>query len=68
MIIEIKKQILNLRGKKIKLLVDVGRNKLEEYYGYVESAYQNIWTFKTETELKSFSYKDILINNVVISS
>lgn len=65
---EIKNMVSSLKGKKVKLLVDVGRNKLEEYEGVVENTYNNIWTFKTESDTKSFSYSDILIKNVIISS
>lgn len=68
MINEIKKNIALLKGKKIKVYVDVGRNKSEMYEGIVLNTYQNIWTLKTKTDVKSFGYKDILINNVVISS
>ena len=68
MISDIKKKIESLRGKKIKVLVDVGRNKSEIYEGFVLDTYKNIWTFKTETDIKSFSYSDILINSVVLSS
>ena len=68
MIGEIKKKIESLKGKKIKVLVDVGRNKSEIYEGFVLDTYKNIWTFKTETDIKSFSYSDILINSVVLSS
>ena len=68
MISDIKKKIESLKGKKIKVLVDVGRNKSEIYEGFVLDTYKNIWTFKTETEIKSFSYSDILINSVVLSS
>ena len=68
MIGDIKKKIESLKGKKIKVLVDVGRNKSETYEGFVLDTYKNIWTFKTETGIKSFSYSDILINSVVLSS
>lgn len=68
MISDIKKKIESLRGKKIKVWVDVGRNKSETYEGFVLDTYKNIWTFKTETDVKSFSYSDILINSVVLSS
>ncbi len=68
MINDIKKNIILLKGKKIKVYVDVGRNKNEMYEGVVLNAYQNIWTLKTKTDVKSFGYKDILINSVVISS
>ena len=68
MISDIKKKIESLKGKKIKVWVDVGRNKSETYEGFVLDTYKNIWTFKTETDIKSFSYSDILINSVVLSS
>ncbi|MGN1296113.1 MAG: Veg family protein [Candidatus Aphodocola sp.] len=68
MISDIKKKIEFLRGKKIKVWVDIGRNKSETYEGFVLDTYKNIWTFKTETDVKSFSYSDILINSVVLSS
>ncbi len=68
MLSEIRKKIEGLKGKKIKLCVDIGRNKNEIYEGYVLDTYKNIWTFKTETDVKSFGYSDILINSVVISS
>lgn len=68
MIGEIKKKIESLKGKKIKVWVDVGRNKSETYEGLVLDTYKNIWTFKTKTDIKSFSYSDILINSVVLSS
>ncbi len=68
MLLEIKKKLENLKGKQIKIYVDVGRNKSETYEGYVLNTYKNIWTFKTNTDVKSFGYSDILINNVIISS
>lgn len=68
MISDIKKKIESLKGKKIKVWVDIGRNKSETYEGFVLGTYKNIWTFKTETDIKSFSYSDILINSVVLSS
>ena len=68
MLYEIKKKVENLKGKRIKIWIDVGRNKSETYEGYVLNTYKNIWTFKTDTDVKSFGYSDILINSVVISS
>ena len=68
MINDIKKKIESLKGKKIKVWVDVGRNKSETYEGFVLDTYKNIWTFRTETDIKSFSYSDILINSVFLSS
>lgn len=67
MILEIKEKISDLKGKTIKVLVDVGRNKRESYEGEVLQTYQNIWTLKTATDIKSFGYNDVLTKNVVIS-
>lgn len=67
MISEIKKDVQKLKGKPVKVLVDVGRNKSEHYEGEVLATYKNIWTLKTATDIKSFGYTDILTNNVVIS-
>lgn len=68
MLSDIKHRIETLKGKKIKVFVDVGRNKSEIYEGVVLNTYKNIWTLKTTTDVKSFGYCDILINSVVISS
>lgn len=68
MLKEIRRNLEAQKGKKIKLLVDVGRNKVEEYEGVVLNTYNSIWTFKTDTDIKSFGYNDILIKNVIISS
>lgn len=68
MLDDIKEKIESLKGKKIKICVDVGRNKSEVYEGYIADTYKNVWTFKTGLDVKSFCYSDILINNVVISS
>lgn len=68
MLSEIKEKIVKLKGKQIKIWVDIGRNKSETYEGYILETYKNIWTFKTDTDVKSFGYSDILIRSVVISS
>lgn len=67
MIQKIKEDLKSKKNKHIKIKVDVGRNKYEEYEGYVDELYENIWTFKTSSDIKSFSYKDILIKSVILS-
>lgn len=68
MINEIRNKVEGFKGKKVKIFVDVGRNKCETYEGVVLNTYKNIWTLKTDTDIKSFGYSDVLINAVVISS
>lgn len=67
MIQKIKEDLKSKKNKYMKIKVDVGRNKYEEYEGYVDELYENIWTFKTSSDIKSFSYKDILIKSVILS-
>lgn len=67
MIQKIKEDLKGKKNKYIKIKMDVGRNKYEEYEGYVDELYENIWTFKTSSDIKSFSYKDILIKSVILS-
>lgn len=68
MINQIKEDLNKIKNKKIKICVDVGRNKREEYYGFVDKLYNRVWTFKTQNEIKSFSYNDVLIKTVIIKS
>ena len=68
MLIDIKEKLNKLRGQKIKIQVDVGRNKNEIFEGIVLDIYKNVWTFKTKTDVKSFGYNDIFIKNVIIDS
>ena len=58
------KEFLNL---KLKILVFLGRNKYEYYEGLIDKMYDNIFTIKTETGIKSFSYSDIATKTIVIS-
>lgn len=68
MLIDIKEKLNKLKGKKIRIQVDVGRNKNEVYEGIILDTYKNIWTIKTTTDIKSFGYNDILIKNVIVDS
>ena len=66
MINKIKKEILNLRGKKVTVLVDIGRNKMEEHIGVIDELYSSVWTMRTDKGIKCYSYKDVLIQTVKI--
>ncbi len=57
--------VKDMTGRKIKLKVNRGRNKIELMEGSVESVYPKIFTFrKTDGELNCFSYSDILSKNI----
>lgn len=63
----IKKKLKEFINQKLKIKVFIGRNKYEYYEGLIDKMYDNIFTIKTETGIKSFSYSDIATKTIVIS-
>ncbi len=63
---KIKNEINNMIGKKILAKVDIGRNKYEYIEGIILNAYPFLFTIKTDNEIKSFSYSDVLTKNIVL--
>ena len=60
--------VKELQGIRVTLNVNRGRNKFETIEGIIEDAYPKIFTVrKTDGELSSFSYSDILCNNIKFS-
>ena len=52
-------------GKRVRLRVNRGRNKIEELVGSVESVYPGIFTFRSDDgTLSSFCYADVVSKNV----
>ena len=69
MINKIRDDILSKRGKVLKFRHNGARNQIEEFKGVIIGVYNYIFTIKTideKEEIKSFSYSDILINNLEI--
>ena len=64
---KIKKDINNNVGNDVKVIHNEGRNKIYEYNGRITEVYNNIFIVDTDDSKKSFSYRDILTNNVKIS-
>lgn len=63
----IKKRIKELYDYKIKIKINLGRNKYEYLEGKIMKIHQNIFTVMTNKGLKSFSYSDIATKAVIIS-
>ena len=71
MINKIKEDINNKKGKVLKFRHNGTRNQVEEFKGIIVDTYNYIFTIKTvdeKEEIKSFSYSDILIDNLEIFS
>ncbi len=65
MINKIKEMVNNKKGVICKFRFNGARNQIEEFDGVIEGVYNYIFTIKTiNSEIKSFSYSDILIGNI----
>ena len=56
--------MIDFKNKKLKIKVNIGRNKYEYYEGYIDKIYQNIFTINTNKGLKSYTYADIATKTV----
>ena len=63
---KIKESLEGLVGKKIVAKVDIGRNKFEYIDGIILKTYPFLFTIQTKSEIKSFSYSDILTKKIII--
>ena len=69
MINKIKEDIVNKKGKRLKFRFNGARNQIEEFEGIIVGTYNYIFTIKIisdNDELKSFTYSDVLIDNLEI--
>jgi len=54
-----------LAGLPLRIKVNRGRNKIEQFEGKIESVYPKIFTVrKTGGEISTFSYSDVVARNV----
>ena len=70
MIDKIKQDIEQQVGKKVHVLFNSGRNKIEECEGIIAEAYKFIFVVKVDNdleELRTFTYADILTETVKIN-
>ena len=66
---KIKSEIQKQKGKELYFRFNGARNQIEEFAGIIVGTYNYIFTIKTinkKEELKSFTYSDILIENLEI--
>lgn len=63
----IKKKIIELKEYKLKIKVNLGRNKYEYYEGKINKIHQNLFTILTDKGIKSFSYADVATKAVILT-
>lgn len=68
MINKIKSDIENKKNKILKFRHNGSRNQIEEFSGIINETYNYVFTIKliNKDEIKTFSYSDVLINNLEI--
>ena len=64
----VKEEIMNLKGKDIRLTVNKGRKKIVKFCGIIENVYPSMFIIKpmedVELERTSFSYNDVLCGDI----
>lgn len=69
MINKIKDKIESKKGEKLHFRFNGARNQIDEFDGIIIETYNSIFTIKTineKQEIKSFTYSDVLIENLEI--
>ena len=67
---DIKKKIVELKGKEVNLYINRGRRKISSYRARIENVYASVFTVKqceNSDAVASYSYNDILCGEVKIS-
>ena len=63
---KIKSKIEGLKNQQLHFKINGTRNQIEEFEGKITETYNYIFIIETNNHKKSFSYSDILINNIEI--
>ena len=66
-IAKIKENLETQKGKKMHFKYYGARNQIEEFDGIIENTYNAIFTIRLENdkkEIKSFTYSDVLTQNI----
>ena len=64
---KIRKNIEELKNQKIKIRISIGRGKYEYLEGIIKDIYQHLFVLETNKGIKSFTYADIAMKQVVLS-
>ena len=70
MIEKVRNRIQSLKGRKLYFKYRGSRNQIEEFVGYVDCIYPNVFTIRLIDNgiIKSYSYNDVLIHKLVFKS
>ncbi len=66
MIDKIKEKVLNHLNRKVKVTSKENRNRDEIFYGNITEIYSHVFIVSNGVENKSYSFSDILANDIKI--
>lgn len=64
----VRENIKKVKGKNLKFKFNGSRNQTEEFDGRIVEIYRSIFIIHSDTDnrIKSFSYSDVLVDNLEI--
>ncbi|MFQ6752604.1 MAG: Veg family protein [Clostridia bacterium] len=62
----IKKKIMELKGREVSLYINRGRRKISSYRATIEDVYASVFTVKSLESVFTYSYNDILCGDVKV--
>lgn len=66
---EVKKDIANLKGKRLCVAVNKGRKKVTRLDGIIVDLFPSVFTFRAVAgDIVSFSYSDVICGDIKFSS
>ena len=69
MIYKLRRLIESYKDKKLMFKYNGSRNQIEEFIGYIDKVYSNVFTIKLDdNRIKTFSYNDVLIHKLVFKN
>ena len=66
---KLRDQISSKRGKRLHFKYNGARNQNEDFFGYIDQVYSNVFTIRLEDRegfCKTFSYNDVLTETLEI--
>lgn len=66
MIEDIRKDMKQNLGKRVKIITKCCRNKSDVFVGVINGVYPNIFTISDGKETKSFSFSELLIKDITL--
>ena len=64
----IKRRILELKGREVEFCINRGRRKVCNHRAIIENVYASVFTAKSIDSTYTYSYNDILCGEVKISN